>query len=1171
MKENLEELKQYYNIKKEIGNWNSTSKRFFINKSWYYSWKKYINKDYFDIKEELKPKKKLKYENEKKELKWNEYPSPGPISNDKIILNLNSFYNDGNINNPENYIIRQDLSFKKDIKIIHEYLWNFFYNKFKGGPKLCYIIRDKNDKEKQKNENKENLFELNKTEIKLLFLPKKNEILGNDESIKKYFSLNNITNIYIHKDKLIVNLFEKIVEIENTKLNNKKGHYGEIIKDNEIELWFNPLSEFNIQNLYLLMIEYFGENALNNELMENNNDIQKAKYSLLSKKIDQIFISPRNIKIYCDRNKSKIEEIFPDTPNSKMIVFIDRNNLNYFNENKYKEGKCPACNKLAKLFFSCSCQSQWYCRKKCQYKDFSRHYKYCQTHCLDISPLKKNIFSVKAICGLKNLGNTCYMNTAVQCLNSCWELTNFFLKKNFKNKINLDNPLGYKGILCKAYSNLIHHLWYGMGNVYSPASFFLIIGNINQIFSGKSQQDAQEFLNFLIDGLHEDLNLVTNKPNIQEEKIKYYKVKSKIEWLNFKRRNQSVLIKLFYGQFLSYITCPNPGCQYQTTKFEPFMSLSVPLTLQNKRIKVKCFFIFYYTNIKPILIELTFKNDCTVMTLRNKISKILDVHPFSFVICKLNSKGALNYFVNYKQQLSILEKINKDSNQVPFFLMQLDPEIFNESKNNSYKDLKNYQYKNFEKLNKKIPERANSLEELFDKDEDEENITNMENAPISYYQKNIDEESTNSKSDKNKPTFGNIIVENYGLNDNFILVPLYINCYNEKNFNNPEFIIFPRILLLKKDITCKEIHKLIFKIFSNAINLAFDKKGDFKKIFSYLKSDMEKDYNKNDTYEFHFQRDYLYRLRIVNINRKKININKSINKSINQNNSNIIKSCLICHETKCRNCLLPYSDTKLSYYLEQIYPKNNKRTVDGTYYFLNDNQRKMINEQNQDFQIEMTWLQKYKNNLYETINDYEKLNFAPKEKIENKTMPLTKCFDYFMKWETLENYSFKCEICKSDKSPTKKIQIYKCPYYLIIHLKRFIDEKNKINTEVIFPLRGLDLNEYVKDKDDDPIEKIYDLRCIMYHSGELGYGHYYAVCYNTIHNKWLLYNDERVREINENEISRKDAYVLFYRRRGLENMIDMEKIYLQKFKDYSTKIQNIKNANILRKESSKNI
>ena len=79
-----------------------------------------------------------------------------------------------------------------------------------------------------------------------------------------------------------------------------------------------------------------------------------------------------------------------------------------------------------------------------------------------------------------------------------------------------------------------------------------------------------------------------------------------------------------------------------------------------------------------------------------------------------------------------------------------------------------------------------------------------------------------------------------------------------------------------------------------------------------------------------------------------------------------------------------------------------------------------------------------------------------------------------MNWEKLENYNYKCEVCKSTETPLKKIQIYKCPYYFIIHLKRFIDEKSKINTEVNFPIRALNLKDYIVDEN-DKIEKIYDL------------------------------------------------------------------------------------------------
>ena len=1176
-KENYNDLKKYYEIKKEIGkNWkSSTSKLFLIDKKWYYAWKEYVNKEYFDEIHQLNPEKKKIDENENvKELKWSEKPSPGPISNYNIILNLNSFYNDGDKDNPENYIKKPELSFKTDIKIIHEKLWNFYLQKFGGGPRLCYIINEKNNGENEKNQkkekNKDYLFQINKYEIKLIFLPSKIEIIGDDEKIKKLFSLENIKSIYIQKEKLISDLINKIVETENKNLmnNSHKNHYNEKINANELKIWFNSLNEFNIENIHLLLIEYYGKETLNDTLKQNNNNLEVAKNILINKIIDQLLFSPKNLKNYCDENKTKIEQIFQDSNKSMTILIIDRNDLNYFHEEEIKENSCCSfCQQKTRLFYSCSCKKQWYCSKKCQYRGFNNHYQSCKNHCLEMVPAKKSIFSANAICGLKNLGNTCYMNTALQCLNCCWELTNFFLKNKFEEKINKENPLGYKGIICQAYSNLIRHLWNGVGRVYNPIIFFLLIGNINATFSGKNQQDAQEFLNFLIDGLHEDLNLVKNKPIIQEEKIKNENVKSKIEWLNFKRRNQSVLIKLFYGQFLSNISCPNKQCQHETTKFEPFMSVSVPLTLESKRIEINCYFIFYYTNIKPIYFKLSFNKDYTIMALRNKIAKILDIHPFSFVILKLDGTGKINYFANCLQLLSKTTIKSEHKNENPYFLMQIDPEIFYNSKN-QYKNIK--KKPDFAKLNENIQKRASSLEELFNTDyiEDEKGIPNIEIIPTSYYQINNDEESISSKNnkpEKNEPKFGNVIVDFYGLNDNYILVPLYINHYCQKDFRSPKFVTISRILFLKKDITCKDLHKLIFKIFNHVINTMFKKKLDFKDLFNDLSADMKEDYNKNDTYETQYQKEYPYRLRIVNINKKKRNPKKggtdNIDINANQNN-NIFEKCLICGEVNCRNCLLPYSSNiKLSDYLNKNYPKNSRgKTVDGTYYFLNENQRKIINYNNQDFQLEMTWLSQYKEVVFNIMNDFEKLNFEYKEKIKNESIPLTKCFDYFMTWEKLENYSFKCEVCKNDEKPLKKIQIYKCPYYLIIHLKRFIDDKEKINTEVKFPLRGLDLKKYIMDKN-DTIEKIYDLRCIMYHNGNLGYGHYYSICYNTIHDKWFLYNDERVSEIKESDISSKDAYVLFYRRRGLEYMIDMEKIYLKEFKDYSNAVQNFKRMN----------
>ena len=296
-KERYCDLVEYYNIKKNIGkNWRATaSKIFLINKQWYYDWKKYINKDFFDKIHGLNPNKVKKNgkEIEESKLKFEETPSPGPISNDKILMNINSFYNDGNIKNPENFIIKPELGFNKDIKMIHEELWNFYFKKFGGGPELCFVNNNKNEKQK------DSLFQLNKYNLKLVFLPVKNEIIGNDEKIKEIFCVENIKSIFIEKNKVVIELIKKIVDIENKNLNgNKKNHYGEKVNVNEIKIWFSYLSEFDIQNLSSLMIYTYGKDTLDKALKETKDNMKEAKNVLINKKIDKMFFSPKDLSYY---------------------------------------------------------------------------------------------------------------------------------------------------------------------------------------------------------------------------------------------------------------------------------------------------------------------------------------------------------------------------------------------------------------------------------------------------------------------------------------------------------------------------------------------------------------------------------------------------------------------------------------------------------------------------------------------------------------------------------------------------------------------------------------------------------------------------------------------------------------------------------------------------------
>lgn len=61
--------------------------------------------------------------------------------------------------------------------------------------------------------------------------------------------------------------------------------------------------------------------------------------------------------------------------------------------------------------------------------------------------------------GLYNMGNTCFLNTAVQCLSAVQPLTDFFIGNLHKQLLNTTNPMGTKGEITVKYANLIKDIW----------------------------------------------------------------------------------------------------------------------------------------------------------------------------------------------------------------------------------------------------------------------------------------------------------------------------------------------------------------------------------------------------------------------------------------------------------------------------------------------------------------------------------------------------------------------------------------------------------------------------------------------------------------------------------------------------------------------------------------
>ncbi|GAB4829450.1 ubiquitin-specific protease [Ancistrocladus abbreviatus] len=184
--------------------------------------------------------------------------------------------------------------------------------------------------------------------------------------------------------------------------------------------------------------------------------------------------------------------------------------------------------------------------------------------------------STLGLTGLVNLGNTCFMNSAIQCLVHTPEFARYFLE-DYHREINRQNPLGMVGELALAFGELLRKLWALGRTPVAPRPFKAKLARFAPQFSGYNQHDSQELLAFLLDGLHEDLNRVKHKPYVKsrdadgrpEEEI------AAEYWANHIARNDSIIVDVCQGQYKSTLICP--VCDKVSVTFDPFMYLSLPL------------------------------------------------------------------------------------------------------------------------------------------------------------------------------------------------------------------------------------------------------------------------------------------------------------------------------------------------------------------------------------------------------------------------------------------------------------------------------------------------------------------------------------------------------------------------------------------------------------------
>ncbi|XP_064600915.1 ubiquitin carboxyl-terminal hydrolase 43-like isoform X2 [Liolophura sinensis] len=257
--------------------------------------------------------------------------------------------------------------------------------------------------------------------------------------------------------------------------------------------------------------------------------------------------------------------------------------------------------------------------------------------------------------GLRNHGNTCFMNAILQCLSHTDALTEYFIREQYKadlahhNKSN-SKKFGTKGEVLEQMAYLVHSLWTNRYTSDVSNHFKNVVGKYNNQYQGYSQHDAQEFLLWLLDKMHEDLNTVAKK------KYKANKNQSPRRDEDLAEEatafSKSFVSDLFQALYRSSLTCLN--CQRQSNTFDPYLCVSLPLP---QKVLRPVYVTIVYADARPKQVKIGLQCNVTdyVKDLRRTLASDTNIPESRLVLAQIYDDGFRNTYGDHQPLSDIPE------------------------------------------------------------------------------------------------------------------------------------------------------------------------------------------------------------------------------------------------------------------------------------------------------------------------------------------------------------------------------------------------------------------------------------------------------------------------------------------------------------------------------------